>query len=133
MKVYIAAPWDHRDEADIAAAKFEVEGHTITHKWWDFDVPDLNRTRMQRCAEQDYNAVIAADVFFLMNLQERGKETSGKAVETGVALVCSREWGTPRRLIAMGVRDTNVFQYLDDFTWVKSVEEAIGEIDSRRV
>lgn len=128
LRVYIAAPWNDRFYAKMVAEKFIAAGHTITHDWWNYDVPDQDTKRLAECAEDDYDAVINADYFFLMNLQKRGEETSGKAVETGIALVCSREWGHPK-LIGMGEQGTNIFQYVDDFEWVDSVEDALGQIN----
>jgi hypothetical protein len=34
-KIYIAAPWVHKDRMPEIAAKFEAQGHLVTHKWWE--------------------------------------------------------------------------------------------------
>lgn len=119
-KIYVAGPWDSRLLAREAAEKFEGAGFEITHPWWENDnIPKDDLERHKECANNDAQAVYRADVLFLMNLQERGEETSGKAVETGIALAMKK------RILAMGIRNTNIFHYMDEFEWVNSVEEAI--------
>jgi hypothetical protein len=132
MRVYIAAPWAERNWAAFVAGTLEAKGHTITHDWWNFDPGKLgvqeDEAFLIKCAEDDYNAVVAADVFLLLNTQARGCETSGKAVETGIALYGHRVQGRPSRLIATGQRYTNIFQHLEDIEWFNSTEEAIAAI-----
>lgn len=120
VKIYVAGPWDFRGEAKEAARKFEQAGFEITHDWWSYD--DISKDDLEKhrkYAQEDMNAVIRADVLFLMNLQERGRETSGKAVETGIALALGK------RILAMGIKYTNIFQYLNVVEWVTTTEEAI--------
>jgi hypothetical protein len=121
VRVYIAAPWDEREVARGVAAQVASKGHTITHNWWDHDVPEQDEAGMRRCAEDDVFAVIGADVFLLLNSQKRGEETSGKAVETGLALVRGCQ------ILAVGEK-SNVFHFLPAFRWFNNVEEAIAAI-----
>lgn len=137
MKVYIAAPWDERDRAREEAKKVEARGYTITHNWWDYDVPDQNEDGLIECAENDIDAVWQADVFILLNTQERGKETSGKAVETGIALALRRlrkMYGEkPLALYGVGIRGTNVFQLTYDWIWLNSVDAVLDAVGVRLV
>ena len=85
--------------------------------------PDL----MAEQAEKDFMGVGGADVFVLMNMQVRGSETSGKAVETGIALLANRALGVPL-IYAIGERNTNIFHYLPEFEWRESIEEILNEL-----
>lgn len=126
IKIYVAGPWDSRHLAKEAAEKFEAAGFEITHDWWNYDnISSDDLEKHERYANEDVQAVMRTDVLFLMNLQERGQETSGKAVETGIALVMRK------RILAMGIRYTNIFQYMEEVEWVGSVEEAIDLIKRR--
>lgn len=121
MKVYVAAPWGQREKAASLAERLEKKGHEITHKWWVYEGAAINGMDpddafMRRCAEDDFAAVFEADVVVLLNLQERGHETSGKAVETGLALA----WSVPIKMIGA---KTNVFHYLPQVTVYESEEE----------
>ena len=125
-KVYVACPWHDRDLAKEAAKKLEKAGHTISHPWWDYDNCDhVGSDYHKQCAQDDLEAVMESDVLFLMNLQERGKETSGKAVETGLALAMNHIHGKGFIKIFMQGPKTNVFHCLDDFKYVNGVEEII--------
>lgn len=128
-KVYVACPWHDRDLAKEAARKLEEAGHVISHNWWDYDNGDqVDSDYHKRCAKDDLNAVMESDVLFLMNLQERGKETSGKAVETGLALALNYIHGPKFIKIFMQGVKTNVFHCLDDFEYVSGVEEVIEKL-----
>lgn len=129
MKVYIAGPWDERERARAIALLLEAKGHSITHDWWNHDGGvECTDEFLRVCAEDDFNAVKCADVFLLLNTQERGKETSGKAVETGVALYANRFSGQPSRLIITGHRMTNLFHLMPEFEHFCNVEDAIDAI-----
>lgn len=124
VKIYLACPWDSRELAKEAAEKFEAAGFEITHDWWNYDnISTGDLEKHEEYANEDFRAVQNCDILFLMNLQERGKETSGKAVETGIALALHK------RIIGMGIRYTNIFQYLKEVEWVESVDEAIGRLN----
>lgn len=134
-KIYVAGPWDFRNKAKEVADKFEAAGHEITHKWWlhDAGVGGLADTEYHRqCAINDVNGVLNADVFYLLNLQERGKETSGKAVELGLALAGQSFFSLDKwhniKIFIEGPYTTNVFQLLNGVQWVTNVEEVIERL-----
>lgn len=123
MRVYIAAPWKHRDEAQRVGEKFEQAGHKITEKWWDHvdvgqDQMASQAAEMARQAKSDRAGVFAADHFIFLNLGY----SEGKCVELGMAL----SEGVP--IIAVGERSMNVFHYLPEVKWVGTVEEALERI-----
>jgi hypothetical protein len=127
LKIYIAAPWEWRSQAKLEAEKFIAEGHEITHAWWDNEIPDLEPEKMVEQALKDFMGVGTADIFVLMNMQPRGHETSGKAVETGIAILALRAQGFPL-IYAIGERYTNIFHYLPEVEWRESIEEILNEL-----
>ena len=114
-RIYIAGPWDIREMMPAIARRFEDQGFEITKRWWEHDTDDPNELR--ECAVADMRGVRTADVFVVINSQKRGEETSGKAVETGLALA----YGIP--IILVGER-SNIFHHLDEVAIVNTVETA---------
>lgn len=110
-QVYIAAPWELREVAKDLAEKLEAKGIGVTHPWWVDEgttadgFTDEDENFLIQCALSDYNGVRKADAFILLNTQARGYETSGKAVETGMALA----WGCPIFMIG---EPSNIFHHL---------------------
>ena len=108
---------------EFAEKQLEPLGHTITHKWWVDEGKgyDGDLEHYKHCAVSDFVAVHTADRVVILNTQERGKETSGKAVEMGLAL----DWGIPVIVVASW---TNVFHYFPGVRLVSSEEEALEAI-----
>jgi len=123
VRIYIAGPWDERDKAREVRNLLRAAGHTVTHAWWDIDVPDQDPVKLRDCAVDDLRGVLEADVFILLNLSK----SEGKAVETGIALVAHRAHGLPL-IYATGIRNTNIFHYLPEIEWRDSVEQIIEEL-----
>lgn len=133
MRVYIAAPWAEREEAARVAALLTEAGCEITHDWWNHDPEKLavveDEAFLVQCARDDMHAVLDADVFLLLNTQKRGEETSGKAVELGLALSMRAAYGAGfMRILGTGIRGTNIFQLLPEVEWFDSTEDAIAAI-----
>ena len=127
MRVYIAAPWAHRDKAKAASVLFEKAGHKITERWWDHK--DVGQTEMEAAADEmerqakaDVKGVYTADHFIFLNLAY----SEGKCVELGMAL----SEGIP--IVAVGKRGMNVFHYHPRLLWVNTVEEAIEQLQRKR-
>lgn len=125
MKIYVAAPWTEREAARHAKQALEAEGWTVTSRWID-DHPASPSTASAHSPEafakeawHDVQDVRAAHVLLLLNSQKRGEETSGKAVETGIAI----EREIP--IILLG-NWSNVFHFLGNVTWVPTLDEAVG-------
>lgn len=124
MKIYIAAPWIMRGDMPDIARQFEKAGHEITWDWWKYDgdhdeSPEFHRT----CAINDAQGVINADVLVLLNTSK----SEGKAVEQGIAIANGMD------IIAvgeLGALSKNVFHYMDNYTWVPTVKDAITALST---
>lgn len=123
--IYIAAPWSMKHLAKEAAQKFKAAGWGISSHWFNYegDGETVHPRLFQEEALRDAEDVSNCDVFVLLNLQRRGEETSGKAVEMGIAIGC----GIP--VVVVGGW-TNVFHFLPDVVMVGTVEEAIMEAEN---
>lgn len=125
MKIYIAAPWVHKDRIPDISAKFEAIGCEVTHKWWiTEDIQESERTAgaLYQQAVNDYLGVVRADLLVLIN----SDKSEGKAVEQGVAIA------NDKPIIAVGKRgevSKNVFHYLENYFWVDTVEDAVRALD----
>ena len=117
MKLYLAAPWSMRFRMPAMAARFEAAGHTITATWWLAE-ETADVVALRQSAFRDAEAVQQAEALVLLNTQIRGRETSGKAVETGMALA----WRKPVVLIGT---PSNIFHALPSVVVVASVEDAL--------
>lgn len=123
MRIYVAAPWSDRDKAKGLGDQLETFGHEITHKWWIDEGKGYNgdEDHYRQCAINDFVAIQTADKVIILNTQPRGEETSGKAVEMGLAIafqvpvVVVGEW-------------TNVFHFFPGVRLVDTLEEAIDAL-----
>jgi nucleoside 2-deoxyribosyltransferase len=132
-RVYVAGPWIHREDAKQLGAQLEELGYTITHKWWNYEgeidpnvygtdmaafESSLRKEFLHTCAVQDVRGVRTADVVVVLN----SAKSEGKAAEQGMAIIL----GLPIILITPGAKpSSNVFHYLQNYTEVKTIEEAI--------
>ena len=119
MRVYVAAPWTHRNEARRVAGLVEASGHTITWPWWVHEAGDEEYGRLALLARHDINGVVTADALLLLNIER----SEGKAVEQGIAIM----EGVP--IFGVG-RPTNIFQHLSVYEWFDTVREAIANLHS---
>lgn len=124
MRVYIAAPWKHKDDAREASLTFEAAGHTITEKWWNHEdvgpmpYSDASKKELSRQALKDICGVADAHRFIFMNLAY----SEGKCVELGWAISA----GIP--IVAVGEPGMNAFHYLDVIKWVPTLEDAVNAL-----
>lgn len=121
VKCYIASPWQERLVARSVREKCRAAGIEVTSRWLDFPGDSHDPKVFQEEALNDYDDVRRADVLLLLNLQKRGEETSGKAVETGMALA----WG---KAVFMVGEPSNIFHYLPGVRRFEFVDDAIKEI-----
>jgi hypothetical protein len=117
MKVYLAAPWAARASMPAIAARLADAGHVITEPWWTYP-NTADPAVLRRGATRNVAGVTAADALLLVNSQRRGRETSGKAVETGIAV------GQRKPVLLVG-KPSNIFHYLPDVVVVPTVDDAI--------
>ena len=128
-KIYVASPWVDKSIAHEAKIKLEAEGFVVTSRWIvdHLDKPatqsglEFDPEILIREATHDVEDIFKCDILILLNTQKRGEETSGKAVETGMAMA----WLKP--VIVVGER-SNVFHWL--MPVVSTLEEAIALIRS---
>lgn len=122
-RIYIAAPWIERETMPAIAKQVEARGWNITHKWWEFEgeEEDTSWEFKQLCAAKDIRAVRTADVVLLIN----SVKSEGKAVEQGIALA----YGIPIVIVGDKTKRMNLFQTLNDYWWVKTVDEALHILD----
>lgn len=109
MRIYVAAPWTHKADAKRFAETLEAAGHTITKKWWEHrevpgyltaDIPASERIELEQQAKEDFEGVLTAEAFVLLNLEK----SEGKAVETGMAI-------TSAGFLANGVTRAGVYRF----------------------
>jgi hypothetical protein len=129
MKIYLAGPWADRSRAHDTALRFEAEGFEITERWWNHVTvgtattgsllgyePSIDEEEeLKRQALIDIEAVKEAHLMVVLNFQK----SEGKAAEQGIALAFNMP------IIGIGQRGSNIFQFLDNYTWVETVDEAI--------
>lgn len=121
--IYIAAPWAKKELAGNVRDKVVAAGIEVTSRWIDFPGDSHDPMVLREEAYNDWDDVLTADGFLLLNLQKRGEETSGKAVETGIALAV----GKP--VFMVGDR-SNIFQYCDEVTLCEDVDMAIATMQA---
>lgn len=122
MRIYVAAPWIHKQDAIAAGKLLEAAGHTITSRWFTHE-GDPNdsagvtapNARIIEQAIEDIKDVRRAEMLIVLNLAK----SEGKAVETGIALA------NDIPIISVGPR-SNIFQTLG--TEVDTLEEAINAL-----
>lgn len=125
-KVYIAAPWANKLAALNVQRSFEKAGFEVVSRWITkhADKPadqtglEYPLEFLRKEAQDDVDDVFAADFFCLLNTQKRGEETSGKAVETGLAIANGTH-------IVMVGGPTNIFHQMEIVKQVPYIEDAI--------
>lgn len=125
MKVYIAAPWIHRQDAIAAGEKAKAWGLEVTSRWFthegDPNDPSGHSSSdeaIRQQAREDIADVMRADYVIVLNLAK----SEGKAVETGIALHA----GIPIVSVLPDGRRSNIFQALT--VTVPTLEDALQYI-----
>ena len=114
MRIYIAAPWEHRKEAALAAIALRNAGFTITSRWYDEPNNSILPMTAYHEALQDLSDIGCAQTLLVLNFAY----SEGKAVETGYALHAGLA------IIVVGER-TNIFHYHPRVRLVSSLDAAI--------
>lgn len=118
MKIYLCAPWKHREEAAQYARRLENDGHQITRDWWNKEAGDHETDKLGQLAEEDLKAVHEADYVLVLNLEK----SEGKAVETGYALALKKR-------IGIVGKPFNIFYHLNDVEHYDTFKEALQNLD----
>lgn len=124
IKVYIAAPWEHKDAAAAFADQLEAEGFEVTSRWLRLIIQNestVNYARMKEEALHDLEDIYLADGVIVLQYAK----SEGKAFEQGAAIHL-----VPNKIVVVspdGARG-NVFQYIDEmYTIVPTLEAAMQE------
>lgn len=120
MKIYVAAPWAHKNEAKDVAEFLKGEGLHVTAHWIDRppSAYELDPALMRSEALRDLEDIDQADAILYLNL----KKSEGKATEMGYALAK----GIP--IYAVGGTTGNVFLHLPSIRHLASVEEFVDSV-----
>lgn len=125
MKIYIAARFSRRPEANRLAQVLKSYGYTITSRWVKPDQTDLPETGIseqatdsdrRRFAMEDYEDVKACDWCISLMEEPRNNSRGGRHIEFGIALALGK------KLTIIGPRET-VFHHLDQVGHFDSIEE----------
>ncbi len=120
--VYVAAPFNRKEEARVARAILEANGFLVSSRWIDYhlDAETMDEAVMRKEAQADVFDVGNADIFVLLNEEGWQKEgqSGGRFLEMGVALALGK------RVIVAGAK-TSIFHYLPQVEFVKDVAEVV--------
>lgn len=131
LKIYLASPFEDRDEMLALKEALEARGAIVTSTWLTpVDGNEMNMAAINgkfnecRCrAIKDIEDIVAADVMVLRKPLEKHKvpTTGGHHVELGIC----RGIGKP--VIIYGARE-NVFHYMPGVQVVETFEELCDEL-----
>jgi len=134
IKVYVAAPWPHKDAAAAFADQLEDEGFEVTSRWLRLpnDGGDYATTeeaeaygkhiaKLKEEALHDLEDIYLADGVIVLQYAK----SEGKAFEQGAAIHL-----VPNKIVVVSPDGTkgNVFQYIDEmYTIVPDLDSAVRE------
>lgn len=128
MKIYIAARFSKRPEANQLARELMDVGHAITSRWVKPDSDHVTPTGLskqaadaerQRFALEDLEDVIACDCCVSLMEEPRNNSRGGRHVEFGIAV------GLKKKLVIIGPRET-VFHHLPEVEHYDTVEDFLN-------
>lgn len=79
LRIYVAAPWDFRQEARALRDQLISSGYYVTSRWLDIDE---TKTTQEEESWNDIHDVHLSEAMVVLNL----KVSEGKAVEQGIAM-----------------------------------------------
>lgn len=128
LRLYIAAPWIHKDAARAVREEFVAAGFEITSRWLDFEGGgyDASNETLAEEAAKDIQDILNSQGMVVLQYSK----SEGKAFEQGLFLAATQFTGVNNKmvLVAPDGKRGNVFQYLDDaYTLVPDVAAAIEE------
>lgn len=128
MKIYIAARFSRRPEANQLAQELKALGHVITSRWVKPDSDHVAPTGLseraadaerQRFALEDLEDVAKCDWCVSLMEEPRSNSRGGRHVEFGIAV------GMGKKLSIIGPRET-VFHHLPAVEHFENVESFIS-------
>lgn len=112
MKVYIAAPFELRNDARELMHALEAKGHEVTSSW----LRELDE-ESDKWARVDLQDIARADIFLLLNPDGwQRKGGGGRHTETGYAIALGKQ------IVVAGVR-SNIFHYLSSIRVIERPED----------
>ena len=130
MKIYIAARFSKRPEANALAQELKEMGHVITSRWVKPDSDHVAPTGLsqqaadserQRFAVEDLEDVIACDCCVSLMEEPRNNSRGGRHVEFGIAV------GLNKALVVIGPRET-VFHHLPNVQHYETVSDFLDVV-----
>lgn len=126
MRVYIAAPWKHKERAKEVKAQVLAAGIEVSSRWIDFEadpaiIYDYPEQVMEQEAEKDFEDILNSTHMLYLNLEK----SEGKATELGMAIMCALP------IYVVGGKQNNVFLHMSEeygINHIDSVEDAIAAI-----
>ncbi len=101
-KIYVAAPWKHKETAKLAANHLIAQGYNVVSRWlWQHD-DTTDPAKLREEAIHDMEDVEACDIFVILNLCP----SQGKATELGMAYILEKP------IFLVGPRSGNIFYHL---------------------
>ena len=132
MKIYVSAKFNDKDRVREAYVLLKNAGHTITHEWihnkqsFPFD---QDTAFTAKCALEDFNGVLDADVFILFSNAEPSMGASG---ELGAAIASSLLRNTPDIYVVGPHFNTNFCFYHPLVHRKNSLEEVLMAIQNNQ-
>lgn len=129
-RIYIAARFSRRPEANALAQELKAQGHEITSRWvkpeTDHVLPtglsqQASDAERSRFAGEDYDDVNAAEWTISLMEEPRSNGRGGRHVEFGMALA----WG--HKLTIIGPRET-VFHHLQEVDAFDTIEAFLASL-----
>lgn len=129
VKIYLAAPWVHKENAKAVRDQFVAAGIEVTSRWLDFhgqSGAEWDPEVLEREAVNDLEDICAADGMVILH----SAVSEGKSFEQGFFLGASKLLGKNNKMIVVLAEDFgrshNIFHYIRDiYDVVPTVEAAI--------
>lgn len=130
MRIYIAARFSRRPEANALARQLIARGHEITSRWVKPEADHVLETGLsaqaadaerKRFAEEDVADCLAAECMISLMEEPRNNSRGGRHVEFGIAVARGQ------RLIIIGPRET-VFHHLPEVEHHSTVEAMLAAL-----
>lgn len=124
MKVYVAAPWNYKAQARVAADRLLAVGLGVTSRWIDFketqDKTDYEYPGqvMHDEAMHDVEDIDSSDALVYLNYAK----SEGKATELGM-MIAKR-----KPIFVVGGKENNVFLHSDYVRHVHDLDEVIARL-----
>ena len=119
MKIYVAAPWVHKEDADKTAELLRAAGFEVISGWhktrYDTNVYEAPDSVMEKEAWNDWVDINNADTIVYLNLAK----SEGKASELGIALARGYT------IYVVGGKQNNIFLHLPMINHKESLDEVI--------